>query len=312
MANTNDALRAAPSMERPGQCCYSERGLKGRPKSVGARLLQLLTLCVLVGLPLRADLIGLAGNGTVLGVDPLPVGTLWSNGDPNGSFSFGNLNNAVGDQVFYNMFDVTGTWDVGMVWADETFQNGRPLSTNASWRILSSNLDGTPGAVVASGDSPADLVPSGFTLETLSGASLPEYMVEVPVEVRLNPGTYFLAVYPDNTNNGAAYTETTSGDGSQGVPPGVGTTFFSLDNGSTFSIARYPPCGTSPGYHDCTSLAGTVADTAAGVAGSVVTDSVGDPPGDPVTEPSGLTAVGGILLFGLLGISRSSQWLSVN
>lgn len=152
------------------------------------------------------------------------AGTLWYNGDADGGNFYINQNNSQFQQILYNDFVVPVTWHVNDVWSDNIFTSGPPAFTTASWEIRSNMPTGT---LVASGDAAATLTPTGF---------FGSYQVLVSgLNVTLAPGTYWLAVYPDDTNGGLAGNGTTSGANAVGTPPGNnGNLYGSLDGGATF------------------------------------------------------------------------------
>jgi hypothetical protein len=159
------------------------------------------------------------GLGLVSAVPVRADTVLWYNGDADGANSYTNQDNGQAQQVIYSQFNTLGGWLVTRVWSNDIFSNGPPASTTASWEIRA-NMP--TGALIASGDSPATLTPTGFTVN-----GLPEYTVQVSgLNVALTPGTYWLAVYPDNTNGGIASNDTTSGANAIGTPPGNGDTYL--------------------------------------------------------------------------------------
>jgi hypothetical protein len=201
-----------------------------------------MVLGVLAASISRADIVSIPGpsGGVSVTTDPIPGNTLWYNGNPDGVDSFINQNNAQFSQVLYNQFNVTDpSWLIQSVWSNNIFIAGPPASTNATWEIWS----GAPGGtLIASGDDPATLTQTGFTL-TFASVQYPEYMVQVSgLNVQLNQGTYWLAVYPDNTNGDVAGNDTTSGDGAVGTPAGNGTSYFTAGGGYSVS-----PNNTSAG-----------------------------------------------------------------
>jgi hypothetical protein len=187
------------------------------------------------------------------------AGTLWYNGDADGAVSYINQNNSSFQQILYNDFNVTGSgWVINSVWSNNIFTAGPPASTTAAWEI---RMNMPTGTLVASGDALATLTPTGFTV---FGST--EYQVLVSgLNVSLAPGTYWLAVYPDDTNGGFAGNDTTSGANAIGTPPGNnGNLYASFDGGATFG-------GPFP------------IDTSAGVAGFA---------GSAVPEPATITLLG--------------------
>jgi hypothetical protein len=185
---------------------------------------------------------------------------LWYNGDADGINSYINQDNAQFHEVLYNDFNVTGNWVIDRVWSNNVFVNGPPASTTASWEIRTNMPTGT---LVASGDGLATLTPTGFTV-----VGLTEYQVQVSgLSVSLSPGTYWLAVFPDDTNGGLAGNDTTSGANAVGTPAG--------NNGNLFDSTENPP---GPPFGGPFAI-----DTSAGVAGSE---------GVVVPEPASMSLLG--------------------
>jgi hypothetical protein len=175
---------------------------------------------------------------------------LWYNGDADGVSSFFNdVNGVNGPQVLYNQFNATGNWVIDRVWSNNIFTNGPPALTTASWQIYT-NVSTTTGDLVASGDGLATLTPTGFVV-----SGLPEYKVEVSgLNVALAPGSYWLAVWPDNTNGGDAANDTTSGANGVGTPTGsAGNTYAS------FSNPAGPPFFGPQGFGTSAGVAGSLA-----------------------------------------------------
>ena len=199
---------------------------------------------------------------------PASAGTLWYNGDADGINSFINQNDSNFVQVLYNDFVVPSGpgWIINYVWSNNIFTNGVPTSTTATWEIRSNMPTGT---LVASGSGAATLTATGANVSGFA-----EYSVEVSgLNVILGSGTYWLAVYPNNSNGGLVGNDTTSGANAVGTPPGNnGNLFFSTNGGASFA----GPVGF---------------DTSAGVGGTVV------------PEPGSLALLGtGVL--GLAGVIR--------
>jgi hypothetical protein len=236
-----------------------------------------------VGLPaVRAEhLKSVGGNGlTSIGSHSpaLPSNTLWYNGDADGVASFVNQNNAQGSQIIYNDFNVTGAngWTIQSVWSNNIFIAGPPASTTATWEIRANFPTGT---LIASGNGAASLTPTGFT-----PFGFTEFMVQVSgLNVSLASGTYFLAVYPDNTNGNQAGNDSTSGANAVGSPPGNnGNLWATQDNHNSF-------------------IGPFALDSSAGVAGQVNTRA-------PELDPSSAAGVLALLTGGVLVLrGRRSQ-----
>jgi len=147
------------------------------------------------------------------GVGQARADLLWYSGDADGNGAFVNQNNTYASQILYNEFNVTGTgWNITGVFSNDVFQNGPPASTTATWEIWA-GIGGANPTLVAGGDALATLTPTGAPVEGT------EYQVLVSgLSVSLAPGTYWLAVYPDDTNGGLASNDTTSGANGIGTP----------------------------------------------------------------------------------------------
>jgi hypothetical protein len=244
--------------------------------------IRMLSVCLLASAltatEVRADLTSIPGftGGVFVNKDPIPPNTLWFNGNPDGVTSYYNQNDAVFSQVLYNDFNVTDSkWLIQSVWSNNIFYNGPPSSTNATWEIWS-GLGSTP-TLVASGDSAAGLTPTGFIVNGLT-----EYMVQVSgLSVTLSQGTYWLAVYPDNSNSGPVGNDSTSGAGAVGSPPG--------NNGNLYFNTGSPP------FYGTFSV-----DTSAGVAGQALTAT-------PEPSTLAIASVGalGLVAFGVRRRARS-------
>jgi hypothetical protein len=209
---------------------------------------------------------------------PLHADVLWYNGDADGVDSYLNQNDDNYSSIIYNDFTTTECWVIQSVWSDDIFGNGPPNSTDATWQIWTDLPDG--GTLIASGDGPATLTPTGFSV---FGDA--EYQVLVSgLSVLLAPGTYWLAVFPDCANGGSVGNDTTSGDNAIGTPPGDnGNLYYSPDGGNTF-------IGPSP------------VDTVAGIAGIDLIASVDAP------EPSGAVLCATAFLLALaLGVKARAD-----
>ena len=150
-----------------------------------------------------------------------PPGALWYNGD----FDFvDGLTNeqdtfAAGFAHIFDNFDVTdgGGWDLTSVFSNDLLSPGIVI-TGATWEIHSGVSAGNGGTIVASGstDSPI-LTPTGN-----SAFGFDEFTVEVPVDVHLDSGTYWLNVTPIGNLDGfsRSFDSTTSGANCVGTPCG--------------------------------------------------------------------------------------------
>ena len=86
-----------------------------------------------------------------------------------------------------------------------------PLGTTAYWEIRSGLTAGNGGTLLASGDGTDTTTNTGQTFTGIPGLSIPVYTNEVNgLSVTLGPGTYWLAVAPDVSNQNS-YIVTTSG-----------------------------------------------------------------------------------------------------
>jgi hypothetical protein len=214
---------------------------------MGSRSKKTLLAAAVLGLlawsaePARADLQSLGLPPGLSGTGDPPPGTLWYNGDADGVNSYINQNNAQAQQILYNQFNVTAPgWTVQSAWSNQIFVNGPPASTTATWEIRS-GMDGAGGSVVASGDAAATLTPTGFTVMGLT-----EYMVQVSgLSVTLAPGTYWLTVYPDDSNGDQTGSDSTSGANGIGSPTGTGDVWFTTDQTNWTDVG--PSFNTSMG-----------------------------------------------------------------
>jgi hypothetical protein len=182
---------------------------------------------------------------------------LWYNGDFNGRSGLSQeRNTSVKDGRTYDDFNVTGPgWNISSVWSNDLVNTDVILrSHSAHWEIRSGVSAGNGGSLIASGDSPATLTPTGR-----SGFGLTEYTVEVSgLSVTLTPGTYWLSVAPIDDGTGRSFDSTTSGANAVGTPPGNnGNSFF---DSTTFN-ANFEPTSN---------IFGGPTDFSMGVGGSVV------------------------------------------
>lgn len=175
-----------------------------------------------------------------------PPGALWYNGD----FDFvDGLTNeqdtfASGYAHIYDNFDVTdgGGWDLTSVFSHDLIST---TVIGASWEIRSGVSGGNGGTLVASGStSSPSVVPTGN-----NAFGFDEFEVSVPVDVHLDPGTYWLNVTPiGNLDGNRSFNSTTDGTNCVGTPCGNDDTAF-LDS-DLFGANFEPVADFGAQFHD--------------------------------------------------------------
>jgi hypothetical protein len=197
--------------------------------------------------------------GAVLSVSvPAPAlraDLLWYNGDFDGRNSLQNrfptqFSTNTG-QVFDDFTVPAGQqWFISSVFSNNLmsagwgFPSGSTTFVPALFDISTGVSAGNAGTSVTSGSSTgATLTPTGR-----SGFGLTEYTVEIaqlsPLNIKLNPGTYWLSVAPYEDSNGPLYSfmSSTSGANAVGKPPGNdGNSFWnSSEFGANFKSPSDP------------------------------------------------------------------------
>ena len=151
-----------------------------------------------------------------------PPGTLWYNGDMNGSPNGFGLPNQIGfgfegncgrdaPSQIYDDFTVPGpfAWNVTEVFSDNivypVFQGFGVTISGAIWEIRQGVSAGNPGIVIASGFTlTPNVTPTGRTGYLDVSCGTPESRVTVTgLNVFLLPGQYWLSVTPFGSNNPA-------------------------------------------------------------------------------------------------------------
>ena len=120
--------------------------------------------------------------------------------NPNTDGLFNGVTEASGpvDGTVYVPFTVTGyVWNVTGLFVNVLSDQGILDPMLATWGINKGMATGVSGAVVAAGNHPATITPTGRT-----GLSFTEYTVEVKclTPLHLSPGTYWMSVVPQCTN----------------------------------------------------------------------------------------------------------------
>jgi hypothetical protein len=194
----------------------------------------------------------------LLGVAPAVADTLWYNGNfdyVNGLANAINMDSSISPSAVYDDFIVpvaSGGWYVNTVWSNNLMDVTG--ITSASWEIRSGVSAGNGGTLVASGLSTATQTATGRSSDPYL-----EYKIQVSgLNVKLDPGTYWLSVSPVGSGTGLSYNSTTSGASAVGQPPGNdGNSFFD----STLFGYVFEPTST---------FFGSSLDFSMGVGGTVV------------------------------------------
>jgi hypothetical protein len=187
--------------------------------------------CSVNGMKIRATMgrLGLALSLVLLAGYTGPLGAattvLWYNGDLDGRTCGGlnGINTSDSDGRVYDDFIVPAseTWEVTAVFSNN-LMNFMPAL--AHWEIRQGVSAGVGGTIVASGDSPATVTPTG----RICSSGYTEFRVEVTgLNVDLGPGQYWLVVAPIGAGFGLSFVSSTIGANAIGMPPGNnGNAFF--------------------------------------------------------------------------------------
>jgi hypothetical protein len=186
---------------------------------------------------------------------PAAAGTLWYNGDFDGSglsvsnhHEYQNYGGNIyfqSDSHVYDDFVVpAGGWRVNAVWSNNRFTSG-VVVTGATWEIRSGLSVGNGGTVVASGSGTPTLTNTGR-----GTGSYTEYQVLISgLNFHLKPGRYWLRVTPTiNVGDAYSYNSATSGLNAVGQPPGNNDNSYwnlyeHIGNGSEYSQYFVEPYG---------------------------------------------------------------------
>jgi hypothetical protein len=183
----------------------------------------------------------IASANIAVTVRAIPVpGSLWYNGDFDGSRTLANVRNGLAAQSsVYDNFIVPvadASWLVTSIYSNN-LMSGFAV-TGADWSIRSGVSAGNGGIIIASGTlSPATVTPTGTTFL----GSYTEFTIQVSgLNILLLPGTYWLNVTPVDSGSGQSYNSGTIGANAVGMPPGNdGNAFWdSTTYGTNFSPAE--------------------------------------------------------------------------
>ncbi len=145
-------------------------------------------------------------------------GPLWYNGNSDGRDGYTNQTGTPDGLVYDNFIVPAGsTWTVTSVFSNDAMS---VAATTAYWEIRSGVSSGNGGTLLYSGDGADTQTATGNSYNYNGVASMDEYTNSVNVSgVTLGPGTYWLAVVPDNSGfyfgGPATYIDTTSGAGAR-------------------------------------------------------------------------------------------------
>ena len=172
---------------------------------------------------------------------PTPVEgqILWYNGDFDGSNGLANEENtSLGSGQFarvYDDFNVTGDgFDIGAVFSNNLENTN---VTAASFEIRQGVSAFNGGTLIASGTTTTpEITPTGR-----SGFGFTEFTIQISgLSLHLDPGTYWLAVWPTGDLTGRSFVSTTSGANCVGTPcANDDNSFFD----SNFFGASFEPAG---------------------------------------------------------------------
>ena len=175
-----------------------------------------------------------------------PPGSLWYNGDFDFVDGLTNEENtfAPGYAHIYDDFTVTdgGGWDLTAVFSHDLIST---TVTGASWEIRSGVTSGNGGTIVASGTTSSPTVtPTGN-----NAFGFNEFEVTVPVDVHLDPGTYWLHVTPiGNLDGNRSFNSTTDGTNCVGTP--CGNDAMSYLDSDLFGANFEPTSDFGSQFHD--------------------------------------------------------------
>ncbi len=170
---------------------------------------------------------------------PMEGELLWYNGDFDGSNGLANEENtSLGSGQYarvYDDFNVTGDgFDIGAVFSNN-LENTNVTAATFEIRQGVSAFNG--GTIVASGmTTTPEITPTGR-----SGFGFTEFTIQISgLSIHLDPGTYWLAVWPTGDLTGRSFVSTTSGANCVGTPcANNDNSFFD----SNFFGASFEPAG---------------------------------------------------------------------
>src|SRR5262249_11293144 len=146
-------------------------------------------------------------------------GSLWYNGDGNGSNGLVNRRNTASasvSNIFDNFIVPPGPgWDVTGMYSDN-FTTSIEDFASVDFSIRAGMGTGNPGTLVTVGSGPANIIPTGQT----AGPLKEERFLVSGLRFHLDPGEYWVNVTPVGSGSGLSLLATTDGLNAVGTPPG--------------------------------------------------------------------------------------------